>query len=244
MHRRISLYFNILHTCKQVAEIYNTFACFLNLHIIFVQRINYECCKQETLNTMKRFLIILFGLWALVFSKESNAQEWAVKSNLFYDATTTINLGVEKAIAEKWTFDLSGNWNPFQFSDNKKWKHWLVQPEFRYWTCRKFGGHFLAGHLVGGQYNFGNLNLPSFLGSDLEKLDERRYEGWFAGVGLGYGYAWMLGKHWNLEAEICIGVAYTDFTEYFCPKCGEKIGRDDHIYYGPTKAAINLVYLF
>jgi hypothetical protein len=54
----------------------------------------------------------------------------------------------------------------------------------------------------------------------------------------------MLGKHWNLEAEIAFGAAYTNFDKYYCPKCGEKIGTDNHIYVGPTKAAISLVYLF
>ncbi|MBR2399793.1 MAG: DUF3575 domain-containing protein, partial [Alistipes sp.] len=38
--------------------------------------------------------------------------------------------------------------------------------------------------------------------------------------------------------------AYTAYDKYFCPKCGEKIGNDNHHYIGPTKAAINLVYLF
>lgn len=182
---------------------------------------------------------------AASFGNRLSAQEWAVKSNLLYDATTTINLGVEMAISPKWTFDLSGNYNPFQFSDNTKWRHWLVQPEFRWWTCRRFSGHFLAAHLVGGVYNIGNINnLPDFLGTEFSSLADHRYEGWFAGAGVGYGYAWMLGKHWNLEAEICFGVAYTRFDEYYCPKCGEMIDSDDHIYYGPTKAAINLVYLF
>ena len=194
---------------------------------------------------MKKYLLFLLALCATSFCSKLSAQEWAVKSNLFYDATTTMNLGVETALAEKWTFDLSRNWNPFQFSENKKWKHWMVQPEFRYWTCRKFGGHFLAGHLWGGQYNVGNVDfIPDFLGTNFSQLKDHRYEGWFVGAGVGYGYAWMLGKHWNLEAELCIGVAYTEYEKYFCPKCGEKIGRDDHIYYGPTKAAINLVYLF
>ena len=54
----------------------------------------------------------------------------------------------------------------------------------------------------------------------------------------------MRGKRWYLEAEIGIGGAYTNYDKYYCPKCGEKIGSDDHIYYGPTKLAINLVYLF
>ena len=193
---------------------------------------------------MKKLLLILSFI-ALFSAKESSAQEWALKSSLLYDATTTINLGFETALAEKWTFDLSGNWNPFQFEDNMKWKHWLIQPEFRYWTCRKFGGHFFAAHLLGGQYNFGNLDgLPNFLGSDLSQLADHRYEGWYAGAGVGYGYAWMLGKHWNLEAEIGVGAAYTNFEKYECPKCGKLVGTDDHIYYGLTKLAINLVYLF
>ena len=193
---------------------------------------------------MKKLLLILSFI-ALFSAKESSAQEWALKSNLLYDDTTTINLGFETALAEKWTFDLSGNWNPFQFEDNMKWKHWLIQPEFRYWTCRKFGGHFFAAHLLGGQYNFGNLDgLPNFLGSDLSQLADHRYEGWYAGAGVGYGYAWMLGKHWNLEAEIGVGAAYTNFEKYECPKCGKLVGTDDHIYYGLTKLAINLVYLF
>ena len=88
---------------------------------------------------MKKFLLIL-GLVTLFSIHESSAQNVAVKSNLLYDATATINLGVEIGLAEKWTFDLSGNYNPFQFSDNKKWKHLMAQPEVRYWTCRKFGG--------------------------------------------------------------------------------------------------------
>ena len=193
---------------------------------------------------MKKLLLILSFI-ALFSAKESSAQEWALKSNLLYDATTTINLGFETALAEKWTFDLSGNWNPFQFEDNMKWKHWLIQPEFRYWTCRKFGGHFFAAHLLGGQYNFGNIDgLPNFLGSDLSQLADHRYEGWYAGAGVGYGYAWMLGKHWNLEAEIGVGAAYTNFEKYECPKCGKLVGTDDHIYYGLRKLAINLVYLF
>lgn len=194
---------------------------------------------------MKKYLLFLLALCATSFCNRLSAQEWAIKSNLLYDATATINLGVETALAEKWTFDLSGNWNPFQFSDNKKWKHWMAQPEVRYWTCKRFGGHFLAGHLLGGQYNVGNIdNLPDFLGTNFSQLADHRYEGWYVGAGVGYGYAWMLGKHWNLEAELCVGVVYTDYEKYYCPKCGEKIGRDKHTYYGPTKAAINLVYLF
>jgi putative salt-induced outer membrane protein YdiY len=192
----------------------------------------------------KRLSILLLSIFTFA---SASAQDWAIKSNLAYDASASMNLGVEVALADRWTLDISGNYNPFTINKetNMKWKHWLVQPEARYWFCRKFGGHFFAGHLWGGQYNVGNVGfIPDFLGTPFSQLKDHRYEGWFAGAGIGYGYAWMLGKHWNLEAEIGVGYAYTNFDKYFCPKCGEKIGNGDHHYIGPTKAAINLVYLF
>ena len=192
---------------------------------------------------MKKLLIILFGLWALCFSQESKAQDWALKSNLLYDATTTINFGVERALAEKWTLDVSGNWNPFQFADNKKWKHWLVQPEFRWWTCERFNGHFLAAHLIGGGFNIGNLS--SFPFSIWDSLEDYRYKGHAFGGGIGYGYAWMLGKHWNLEAEVGVGYAHAWYDQYSYAEQGAKTRSDGNKnYWGITKLAISFVYLF
>jgi len=174
------------------------------------------------------------------------AQDVAVKTNLLYDATATINLGVEFGLAPRWTLDVSGNFNGWTLSHDRRWKHYLVQPEVRYWFCDRFSGHFIGIHAHGGQYNVGNLkNGISFLGSDLSKLSDYRYEGWFVGAGVAYGYAWILGRHWNLEAEIGIGYAYTGFDQYRCAGCGKKLTEDNrHHYFGPTKAAVNLVYVF
>lgn len=194
---------------------------------------------------MKKLLLILSICGVCCLTETAQAQKWAVKTNLLYDAATSMNLGVEFALAEKWTFDLSGNWNPWTFSNNMKWRHWLVQPEARYWTCKRFGGHFLAGHLWGGQYNIGNVDgLPDFLGTHFSNLADRRYEGWLVGAGVGYGYAWMLGRHWNLEAEIGLGYAYSRYDVFRCPRCGSMLGSDDHHYFGLTKASISLVFVF
>ena len=47
------------------------------------------------------------------------------------------------------------------------------------------------------------------------------------------------------ETEIGLGYAYTRYDRYGCSGCGKKeaSGRTHH-YVGPTKAAINLVYVF
>lgn len=64
-------------------------------------------------------------------------------------------------------------------------------------------------------------------------------------MGVAYGYSWLLGKHWNLEAEIGIGYVYTRFDVYECAGCGRKTEtKRHHNYFGPTKAAVNLVYVF
>ena len=105
---------------------------------------------------MKQFLVSLL----LLISFSASAQKIAVKTNLLYDVTTTLNLGAEVRLAPKWTLDLSGNYNPFNLGDDKKMKHWMAQPEARYWFCEAFNGHFLGLHMLGGQYNVGNIKFP------------------------------------------------------------------------------------
>ena len=177
----------------------------------------------------------------------ARAQQVAVKSNLLYDiAALTANAGVEVALAPRWTLDLSANYNGWTLSHERRWKHWLLQPEARYWFCDRFSGHFLGFHAHGGQYNVGGLkNGLSFLGSDFSGLSETRYQGWFVGAGVAYGYTWILGRHWNFELEIGVGYAYTRYDRFRCAGCGKRIETDrPHHYVGPTKAAVNLVYVF
>ena len=153
-----------------------------------------------------KFLIPLF--LGLLISVGAKAQDVAIKTNLLYDATATVNLGVEVGVAPKWTLDLSGNLNAWNVNEDKRWKHWLVQPEARYWFCDRFSRHFLGFHALGGQYNIGGLqNNIKFLGTDFSKLSNNRFQGWGVGAGVAYGYAMILGKHWNLEFEV--GVGYT-----------------------------------
>ncbi len=195
---------------------------------------------------MKTKLTIAVILLLLVLPFRSDAQDVALKTNLLYDATLTVNIGGEIAVAPRWSIDLSGNFNGWTFNDARRWKHWLVQPELRYWLCSTMEGHFFGVHALGGQYNVGHIhNSIKFLGTDFSGLTDHRYQGWAAGAGLAYGYSWMLGKHWNIEAEIGIGYVYTKFDVYECAGCGKKTQTDrHHNYFGPTKAAVNLIYVF
>ena len=89
------------------------------------------------------------------FSLNSGAQSVALKTNLAYDAATAANLGLEFGLAPRWTMDISGNYMPWKFYNRTSRKHAMVQPEFRYWFCDRFSGHFLGIHAHGFQQTEG-----------------------------------------------------------------------------------------
>lgn len=194
---------------------------------------------------MKRILQFLI-ISVLGIAQGVRAQDVALKTNLLYDAALSPNAGIEIGLAPKWTLDVTGQFNLWTLSHDRRWKHWAAQPEARYWFCDRFAGHFLGIHAHGGQYNIGGFDgKVNFLGTDFRKLADTRYQGWFVGGGVSYGYAWILGQHWNLEAEIGVGYSYTRYDRFRCAGCGKKIETDmPHHYVGLTKAAVNLVYLF
>lgn len=176
---------------------------------------------------------------------EEGIKQIAVKNNLLYSATASLNLGVEVGLSSHWTFDLSGNFNAWSRNDSQKWKHWFIQPEARWWFCDIFSRHFLSAHLLAGAFNLGGLqNDISFLGTDFSLLSKTRYQGYAYGGGVGYGYAFMLNKHWNFELEGAIGYLFLDYERFKCAGCGKKIGEGTHNYFGPTKMSVNLIYLF
>ena len=192
---------------------------------------------------VKRKLFLL--LLALGLAWGASGQNVAIKTNLLSDITLTPNVGVELGIAPRWSADLSAGYNAWTVREHK-WKHLLVQPEVRYWFCDWFAGHFVGVHALGGVYNFGNLPVNvKWLGRDFSELRDNRNQGWFAGAGVAYGYSWILNRHLNLEAEVGVGYVYTRYDVFECDVCGLKVKENvPYHYVGPTKAAINLVYVF
>lgn len=205
--------------------------------------IRYICMLTTKFRTFA--VSLLMSVCGLGFFAQ--AQDVAVKTNLLDDVVLlTANVGGEIGLAPKWTFDLSGNLNAWELSGGKKWKHWLIQPEGRYWFCQRFAGHFVGAHVLGGQFNIGHVDLPfKFLGTDFRELKDHRWQGWMVGAGIAYGYTWILDRRWSLEAEFGFGWIYSRYDTYRCSGCGKRIKENTpHNYYGPTKAAINIVYNF
>lgn len=198
---------------------------------------------------MKAFCSIIILLAASLCA----SAQVAVKTNLLYDATTTPNLGVEVGVGGKSTVNLVYGLNAWKFNSDSHGqryaKHWVLMPEYRWWPCSRFNGHFVGVHAFGGQMNAANVSLPIpggfFKGVNLTKaVKDSRYQGEFAGVGLTYGYQWPLSRHWNLEAEIGAGYGHVWYDQYPCGECGARISKGGTNYAGLTKLGVSIMYVF
>ena len=201
---------------------------------------------------MKRFLIItVFAFLASIGSM--SAQKVGVKSNALYWATTTPNIGFEFALGERWTFELEGGYNPWTLDveKNMKIKHWLVSPEFRYWFCNSFQGHFIGINGNYTQFNVGSLPFsmpPVFF--DLTKdsqgapdLTSSRIEGWAVGAGLTYGYAFPIARRWNIEFTAGFGWWYSEYDQFESRKCGLFQQRVQKHALGLTSLGVSFIYM-
>lgn len=196
------------------------------------------------LHMKKTATIIIMAIAALTASGQV-----AVKTNLLYDATTTPNLGIEVRTGSRSTVNLVYGINAWTFGGGSKVKHWSLMPEYRWWTCTPYSGHFFGVHLLGGQMNAAKARLPIpgvfFGGENLASgLRRYRYEGGYAGAGVTYGYQYPLSEHWNLEAEVGVGYAHVWYDKYNCGRCGRKMAEGGSDYLGMTKLGLSVMYIF
>ncbi|MFI3288247.1 MAG: DUF3575 domain-containing protein [Rikenellaceae bacterium] len=194
----------------------------------------------------KYWLIIILAL----FVCNANAQKIAIKSNLVYDAAATVNLGVEIGLGKRTTLDISGNYNAWYTdeSQNEKMRHFLLQPEFRYYFCEKMSGHFIGAHahilqfnVCGDQWLMNTFKAASSFGS-IEQGDSR-YQGDGYGGGFVYGYSWAVASRLNIEFAVGAGYLYLDYEKYGPSTCDPLIEVATSHYWGLTKLGVSLVYI-
>ena len=96
-------------------------------------------------------------------------------------------------------------------TDNFKTTFTHFQPEVRYWINRPMVSHFLG--------------VTAFVNNFNMLVKDVHHKGDALAAGLTYGYAWVLGNHWNIEAT-------PDFT--FLPLITTVQGAEEVIYHLPA----------
>lgn len=193
-----------------------------------------------------KLFVLIAGLGLLSAGGVAAQDKLAVKMNFLYGAAAQApNLALEIGVGDRSTISVGGGFNAWKLegevTDNKKKAHWIVQPEYRYWFCERFNGHFIGGHAFYGMYNFSEQKIPMLLESGSKK---NRYEGNAYGIGVSYGYQIILGKRFNLELTAGFGVARMKYDKYGCTMCADQVEKDvNRTYVGPTKLGVTLVWL-
>ena len=189
---------------------------------------------------------VFISLVCLVVTALSVSGQVAVKTNVAMDVLAVPNAGIEVGLSKKLTLDVPVYYNPWKQvmwkeQDSKLFKLFMVQPELRYWFCDKFNGHFIGVHGMGGAYNTTGIELPF---TPFDDLGDNRYKGHFYGGGISYGYQHIFSRHWSIEGTVGIGYAHVRYKKYPCEECAKLEGKGTENYFGPTRAALNLIYVF
>lgn len=109
--------------------------------------------KNKKHRMMRRMILLLTIVIAGV-SQTVHGQEAAVKTNLLSDVFFNPNLGLEIGLAPKWTLDITGQFNAWTLSHDRRWKHWVVQP-------RGVTGSATAFPVISSVYTFTEANTTS-----------------------------------------------------------------------------------
>ena len=198
--------------------------------------------------TVNKFLKTALAALLIFAAGDATAQKAAVKTNLLYWATGTVNLSGEFAVGPRTTLDIVATSNIpglLYFGDkalNRKLWHWTAQPEVRFWHTEAFNRGFVGIHAGGGAFDAGGINIPLGVFPD---FGSHRYEGWMAGAGISYGWQWWVSPHWNFEATFGFGYLYMQYNRFDAP-ASSVMDQQNHIhhYFGPTKIGLSFSYLF
>lgn len=204
------------------------------MHIKFKTHSKSSFFLHQQLRKMLSF-ICLFSATCIFGQKN------AIKTNILGDMTTSINIGIERMLWKKTSLEVVSSINLWEFSNDRKFKHVLVQPSMKYWFCEFRNGWFVGGHAHWGHYNVGGIKLPFNLFSSLK---HSRYQGDLWGGGVSTGYSWILSKHFDVEIEVGLGYAHLIYDKYPCRHCSLISDKGRYNYWGPTKLGVNLVYSF
>lgn len=160
----------------------------------------------------------------------------AFKTNIVSDISANLNLGFEFAVAPNVTMTLSGTFNEWSKSQEKKFNSYYVTTGARLWNVERYYGSFWSAEAQYANFDWGWKSMFPYNSTD------KYYSGSFIGFGIGYGYHFVLGGRWGLETEIGLGYRYIDYSKHDIFNDTQYINKHKH-YFGPTKVAINLIYL-
>ncbi|MFR9554282.1 MAG: DUF3575 domain-containing protein [Rikenellaceae bacterium] len=156
-------------------------------------------------------------------SSIASAQYTAVRVNTLALATGTLNAGVDVAVSDKWSVDVSAMWSPVLNNATS------LTAGVRRWRFEPSVGWFWGMHTSTAYYDI------------KDKI------GWVVGAGSSVGYSWILSKRWNFALEGGLGVFYI-YDKWLVPDTSPLediiIRHRKRVMLLPSKFEVSFSYLF
>lgn len=184
------------------------------------------------------FRVLLVSLFLLIGLQKSSAQKLGISTNLFdWCNMATVNASVNMSMGQHLSAGVSGRYNPWFFrrGTENQVNHALraVSIDLRYWPWHVYSGWWYMFRWQAQEYNYSNLyGLPY------------SEQGISRGIGLGTGYALMIGTHWNVDFGVSFWGGMKNYERFDCSYCGDLLVADRCFFFLPDNVFVSFYYIF
>lgn len=204
------------------------------------------------MNMRGRFLLksLFMGLSVLLSAGVAGAQNFSAGTNIVEWANFgTVNTEVGAAVSRHISVHAAVRYNPWTFRKGNPEDRYEPDPfgeterQFenrkravavgvRYWPWYVFSGWWIYGRAQYMEYNHGGI------------FHHTAEEGDAIGGGVGFGYTYLLHKHWNIEGGVGVWAGSKKYTVYGCTNCGTFVDQGRKFFFLPDDIFISIVYMF
>lgn len=175
----------------------------------------------------------------LLSSFPAHAQKVAVSLNAG-DAVCLGTVGAEfnYAVAQNWSLNAGARVNPWTFNKGdaerqSQLRHQTYAVGVRFWPWYVYSGLWFGAKAQYQEYNRGGFNGKM-----------KTEEGDAFGLGLEFGYSWLVTHAFNLNFGLGGWGGHTKYTQYECAYCGRRTEEGDKFFFLPNELIIGLVFVF
>ena len=176
---------------------------------------------------------LVAALFLLLAAPRADAQVLGIGSSGTQWLTLTPNVDVSFPVSSKLSVHLPLSYNPWVFAENSRFQQLTFKPGVRFWFRECYSHFFASTYAVATRYHVGGFFKK-----------KNRLDGTGFGVGAGAGYAYPLNKHFNIEAELGVGLIYADYDKCRWQKDSRLVSSEKGIRFIPTRFDISVVYLY
>ena len=178
---------------------------------------------------------ILIALLLVFAAKTSlNAQRIALTTNFLEDIVLTPNIGVDIVATDNQTLSLDTSFSPYKISQNLYNKSLTLRAGYKYWLSQAFYAHYFGVDVVASSCDI--------------KYKKFNAKNEYVGLGVGYGYSFLIGKRLNLVPGVGVGLAYVKSYEGYDhmvnPGVGVKATTSNGVKPVITRLGVTIQYVF